>query len=56
MITEDNLFIEYVKNQVVEDIKYYANTISDDRATEIAKDTVRLIDWNDSAVLHKGLS
>ncbi|MDF2609311.1 MAG: hypothetical protein K0R92_785 [Lachnospiraceae bacterium] len=56
MITVDSAFVEFAERQVAENVKYYANEVSDNRATEIAKDIVKLIDWNNSALLHKGLS
>lgn len=56
MITVDNAFVEAAEMQVAENVRYYANELSDTRVTEIAKDIVNLIDWNNSALLHKGLS
>ena len=56
MITVDRAFVEYAEKQVTENVKYYAKEVSNNRATEIAKDIVKLIDWNNSALLHKGLS
>jgi hypothetical protein len=56
MNTVDRAFIEYAEKQVAGNVKYYANELSESKINEIAKDIVELIDWNNSALLHKGLS
>lgn len=56
MIVVDKKFIDFTEKEVAKNVKYYANVLSDERANEIAKDIVKLIDWNNSALMHKGLS
>ena len=34
----------------------FANTIEESKAIQIAKEIISLIDWNNSALMHKGLS
>lgn len=56
MVVGNKEFLAFVEKEVAENVKYYINGVSTKRADEIAKDIVKLIDWDSSALMHKGLS
>lgn len=52
MLIIDNEFLEFAK---IELKKYIANT-NVDRVDELADEILQAIDWNNSALMHKGFS
>lgn len=56
MTTVSNETIESARIELVSIIMRLVNTIEEGKASQIANDIVRLIDWNNSALMHKGLS
>ena len=56
MTTVNNEFIVCVEKELVAIIKRFISTIEEANATQIADEIVNLIDWNNSALMHKGLS
>ena len=56
MITMDREFVEYAEKEMTSCVLNYSNQIEFSKANSIAKDIVKLIDWNNSALMHKGLS
>lgn len=56
MVVENKEFIAFVEKEVAENVKYFAHELSNDRVSEITKEIVILIDWNNSTLMHKGLS
>lgn len=56
MTTVSKEFIEYAEKELVSIIIRFVNTLEETKATQIAKEIVSLVDWNNSALMHKGLS
>lgn len=56
MTTVNKEFIEYTEKELVSIVMRFVNTLEEARAIQIAKDIIGLIDWNNSALMHKGLS
>ena len=56
MITVSKEFVDYAEKELVSIIKRFVNTIEETKASQIAKEIVVLTDWNNSALMHKGLS
>ncbi|MBQ8803332.1 MAG: hypothetical protein IJZ53_06850 [Tyzzerella sp.] len=49
-------FIKFAEQELATVVKRFANSVEEVKATQIAKEIVELIDWNDSALMHKGFS
>lgn len=49
-------FIAYTETELTFIIKRLVNTIEETKAKQIAKEITDLIDWNNSVLMHKGLS
>ena len=56
MITVSKEFVDYAEKELVSIIKRFVNTIEETKASQIAKEIVVSTDWNNSALMHKGLS
>ena len=56
MNTNNREFVEFVEKEITSIVLRFVNIIEECKAAEIAKEIVSLIDWNDSALMHKGLS
>lgn len=44
------------KKELTAIVLHFINTIEENKASQISKEIVKLIDWNNSALMHKGLS
>lgn len=50
-------FVEFVEKEMqVQILRFTKNSILEEKAKELAKEIVSIIDWNDSTLMHKGLS
>lgn len=56
MNTVSGDFINYVENELTSIIMRFVSTLEEKRANQIAREIVVLVDWNNSALMHKGLS
>ena len=56
MITIDKEFVEFVEKEIVSCVMKFSNKIEQSKAIQISKDIVNLIDWENSALMHKGIS
>lgn len=56
MTTVNKEFIACVEKELVAIIKRFISTIEEAKATQIADEIINLIDWDNSALMHKGLS
>ncbi len=56
MTTVSNEMIEFAKKELTSIIMRLVNSIEESRANQISDDIVKVIDWNNSALMHKGLS
>ncbi len=56
MTTVDNKFLESVEKELIVHVKRFVSGIEESKASQIAKEIVDKIDWNNSALMHKGLS
>jgi hypothetical protein len=56
MSTENSERIKFAENEITSYVKKFSKTVDDNEAGQIAKKIVNLIDWNNSALMHKGLS
>ncbi len=55
MTTVSNEMIEFAKKEFTSIIMRLVNSIEESRANQISDDIVKVIDWNNSALMHKGL-
>ncbi|MDE6435869.1 MAG: hypothetical protein K2L07_16820 [Lachnospiraceae bacterium] len=56
MTTVSNEMVEFAKKELTSIIMRLVSTIEESNATQISNDIVKVIDWNNSALMHKGLS
>ncbi len=56
MTTVSNEMVEFAKKELTSIIMRLVNTIEESKASQISNDIVKVIDWNNSALMHKGLS
>ncbi|MEE1314345.1 MAG: hypothetical protein UHS49_01075 [Faecalimonas sp.] len=56
MTTVDSNFLEFAEKELVVCVMRFANGIGESKASQIAKEIIEKIDWNNSALMHKGLS
>ena len=56
MSTVNKEFIEFTEKELTSIVMRFVSTIEECKATQIAKEIVKVIDWNNSALMHKGLS
>lgn len=56
MTTTNKEFIEFTEKELTAIVLHFINTIEENKASQISKEIVKLIDWNNSALMHKGLS
>lgn len=56
MTTVNKEFIEFTEKELTAIAVHFINTIEENKASQISKEIVKLIDWNNSALMHKGLS
>lgn len=54
MISKD--FVAYTETELTSIIMRFVGAIEESKAKQIAKEIIDLIDWNNSALMHKGLS
>lgn len=48
--------IDFTKKELTSIVMRLANITEEDKANQISGDIVKVIDWNNSALMHKGLS
>lgn len=48
--------IDFVKKELTSIVMRLANITEESKAEQISGDIVKVIDWNNSALMHKGLS
>lgn len=56
MTTVNKKYIDFTERELTSIVMRFLNTIEESKASQISKEIVKLIDWNDSALMHKGLS
>lgn len=56
MTTVSNEMVEFAKKELTSIIMRLVNSIEVSKANQISNDIVKVIDWNNSALMHKGLS
>lgn len=49
-------FIDCAEKEVTFYVKRFMDSMEESKAAQIAKEIVKSIDWNNSALMHKGLS
>ena len=55
--TVSKSFIEFAEKEMqVQILRFSQNNILEQKAKELSKEVVSIIDWNDSTLMHKGLS
>lgn len=56
MAMASNEMIEFAKKELTSIIMRLVSSIEESKANQISNDIVKVIDWNNSALMHKGLS
>lgn len=56
MTTVSNEMTEFAKKELTSIIMRLSNSMEESKANQISDDIVKVIDWNNSALMHKGLS
>lgn len=56
MITANKNMNEYVKEELVSIVMRLTNITEESKARKISNDIANVIDWSNSALMHKGLS
>lgn len=56
MTTVSKEMIDFAKNELTVIVMRLANITEEAKASKISGDIVNVIDWNNSALMHKGLS
>lgn len=56
MSTINKKLEDYTKSEMTVVVMRMLNTSDEDKARAISNDIVNIIDWNNSALMHKGLS
>ena len=56
MTTVSNEMAEFVQKELPSIVMRLANITEETKASQISGDIVKIIDWNNSALMHKGLS
>jgi len=56
MTTVNREFSDFAEKELANYVKKFSNEIDKNNASQIAKDIIKLIDWDNSALMHKGLS
>lgn len=55
--TVNKSFLEFVEKEMqVQIFNFTKNNITEEKAKDLAKEVVSIVDLNDSALMHKGLS
>lgn len=56
MTTVNKEFVTFTEKELTSIVMRFLNTIEEKKASQISKEIVKMIDWNNSALMHKGLS
>lgn len=56
MTTVNREFSDFAEKELANYVKKFSKEIYKNNASQIAKDIIKLIDWDNSALMHKGLS
>lgn len=56
MIIMNKEFFEFAKKELVICIMRFTKDIEENRANRIAEEILQVVDWNSSALMHKGFS
>lgn len=56
MTTINKDMVEYTKKELTSIVMRLITTIEEDKANQISNEIIEIIDWNNSALMHKGLS
>lgn len=56
MTTVSKEMLDFAKKELTAIVMRLANIPEEDKASQISRDIVKVIDWNNSALMHKGLS
>ena len=55
--TVSKSFVDFAEKEMqIEILRFTKNGILEEKVEELAKEVVSIIDWNNSALMHKGLS
>jgi hypothetical protein len=50
-------FVEFAEKEIqIQILRFTKNSILEEKSKELAKEVVSIIDWDDLALMHKGLS
>lgn len=56
-IKKDANFVKLAENKMAEELLRFSNgTLNDEESKAMAKEVVQMIDWNNPALMHKGIS
>lgn len=56
MITTDKEFFDLAKKELVTYVMRFSKNLEEKRANGIAEEILQTVDWNNSALMHKGFS
>ncbi len=56
MTMVNNEMIGFARKELISIVMQLANTIEENKASQISNEIIGAIDWNNSALMHKGLS
>lgn len=56
MITTSKEFLEFAKKELATCIMRFSKNIEENKANGIAEEILQVVDWNSSALMHKGFS
>lgn len=56
MITTNKEFLEFAKKELVISIMGFSQDVEESKACVIAEEILKVVDWNNSALMHKGFS
>ncbi len=56
MTTVNRDFLNFTEKELAGYVVKFSKEIDKNKASQIAKDIIKMIDWNNSALMHKGLS
>lgn len=56
MNTANKEFTSYAERELTAIVMRFVNTLEEQKANQIAREIVNLIDWNNSTLMHKGFS
>ena len=56
MTMVNNEMVHFARKELVSIVMQLTNTIEENKAIQISNEIIKIIDWDNSALMHKGLS